>query len=334
MALELDGVSPQVRLQLLTGAGTIAWRQADFAQATMYHEQALALARDVGDRVAEAFALNNLGVQASETGNFEGARTRYEASIALAREAGASHLAILGLHNLAQIQRVHHESSAAMRTMEEVLSLAQAHSLEWAMPNVLAGLGLTAADLGDYRRAGRLFHECLSLAVAKGNQGMVIDGIECVARLAAQIGGTEQAARLFGAGEALRETLGFPVSPKDLAYVQPVIESLRKSLGDNAFAAAWGQGRSLSQPDAIAEALAVRVETAPAAERRTGPYGLTERELEVLRLLAAGASNRELADALYISPTTAARHVANIYNKLGVDSRAKATAFAHQHGLL
>ncbi len=117
-----------------------------------------------------------------------------------------------------------------MRTMEEVLSLAQAHSLEWAMPNVLAGLGLTAADLGDYRRAGGLFHECLSLAVAKGNQGMVIYGIECVARLAAQIGGTEQAARLFGAGEALRETLGFPVSPEDLAYVQPVIESLRESL--------------------------------------------------------------------------------------------------------
>jgi DNA-binding NarL/FixJ family response regulator len=55
--------------------------------------------------------------------------------------------------------------------------------------------------------------------------------------------------------------------------------------------------------------------------------------LEVLHLLAAGLSNRQLGERLFISPTTAARHVANIYNKLGVDSRAAATAYAHQHGL-
>jgi DNA-binding CsgD family transcriptional regulator len=63
-------------------------------------------------------------------------------------------------------------------------------------------------------------------------------------------------------------------------------------------------------------------------------HGLTARELEVLRLLAAGHSNRELGELLFISPATAARHVANIYAKLGVDSRAQATTFAHQHRLI
>jgi DNA-binding NarL/FixJ family response regulator len=53
----------------------------------------------------------------------------------------------------------------------------------------------------------------------------------------------------------------------------------------------------------------------------------------VLRLLAAGKSNREIGDDLFISPATVARHVANIYTKLDVDSRATATAFALQHGL-
>ena len=62
-------------------------------------------------------------------------------------------------------------------------------------------------------------------------------------------------------------------------------------------------------------------------------HGLSERELEVLRLLAAGRSNREIGDDLFISPATAARHVANIYAKLGVESRAEATAFAHRQGL-
>jgi DNA-binding NarL/FixJ family response regulator len=61
---------------------------------------------------------------------------------------------------------------------------------------------------------------------------------------------------------------------------------------------------------------------------------LTERELDVLRLIASGSSNREIGDALYISPATAARHVANIYGKLEIDSRAKATALAHEHGLI
>jgi pimeloyl-ACP methyl ester carboxylesterase/DNA-binding CsgD family transcriptional regulator len=61
---------------------------------------------------------------------------------------------------------------------------------------------------------------------------------------------------------------------------------------------------------------------------------LSPREREVLRLLVAGRTNREIGDALYISATTAARHVANIYSKLGVDSRAEATTVAHQHGLV
>jgi DNA-binding NarL/FixJ family response regulator len=60
---------------------------------------------------------------------------------------------------------------------------------------------------------------------------------------------------------------------------------------------------------------------------------LTEREQEVLRLLVAGQSNREIGERLFVSPATAARHVANIYAKLGVDSRAKAIAFAREHSL-
>ena len=181
------------RLQLLTGAGTMAWHQADFAQAIHHHEQALTLAREVGDREAEAFALNNLGVQIGELGDVDEARQRYEACIAIAREAGAPQLVVHALHNLAQIQRVQLDSIAAMQSMEEVLALAREHGMSWALPNILLGLGLTATDLGDFIRAIAFFHEGLSLAVAKGNLGNVIDGIESVARLAAVTGQAEQA---------------------------------------------------------------------------------------------------------------------------------------------
>jgi DNA-binding CsgD family transcriptional regulator len=64
------------------------------------------------------------------------------------------------------------------------------------------------------------------------------------------------------------------------------------------------------------------------------PGGLTPREVEVLRLVASGQSNREIAAALFISVKTAARHVANIYAKLGISSRSAATSFAHEHALV
>jgi DNA-binding NarL/FixJ family response regulator len=64
------------------------------------------------------------------------------------------------------------------------------------------------------------------------------------------------------------------------------------------------------------------------------PGGLTRREVEVLRLVAAGRSNREVAATLFISEKTAARHVANIYAKLGISSRSAATLFAHEHALV
>ena len=62
--------------------------------------------------------------------------------------------------------------------------------------------------------------------------------------------------------------------------------------------------------------------------------GLTPREVEVLRLVATGASNREIADVLVISDKTVARHVANMFTKLDVSSRAAATAFAYEHDLV
>jgi len=68
--------------------------------------------------------------------------------------------------------------------------------------------------------------------------------------------------------------------------------------------------------------------------RRAWPGGLTAREVEVLGLLARGRSNREIAQALVVTPKTAANHIEHIYTKLGISSRAAATLYATQHGLM
>ncbi len=64
------------------------------------------------------------------------------------------------------------------------------------------------------------------------------------------------------------------------------------------------------------------------------PAGLTEREVEVLQLVAGGLTNNEIASALYLSAKTVSRHLSNIFTKIGVTSRAGATAFAFEHGLV
>jgi DNA-binding NarL/FixJ family response regulator len=64
------------------------------------------------------------------------------------------------------------------------------------------------------------------------------------------------------------------------------------------------------------------------------PAGLTEREIEVLRLVAGGLTNNEIATELFVSAKTVSRHLSNIFTKIGVSSRAGATAFAFEHHLL
>jgi DNA-binding CsgD family transcriptional regulator len=85
--------------------------------------------------------------------------------------------------------------------------------------------------------------------------------------------------------------------------------------------------------EAELRALGVRPDGGSAAQGRR-PGGLTPREVEVLSLVAQGMSNREVADALVLSEKTVARHLANIFTKLGVSSRTAAAAFAYEHGLV
>jgi DNA-binding CsgD family transcriptional regulator/tetratricopeptide (TPR) repeat protein len=122
-------------------------------------------------------------------------------------------------------------------------------------------------------------------------------------------------------------------APYDAARVRVLIASACRAVGDADTAALELDVaretfvRLGARPDvALVDEIAGR-------GRRDG-YGLTSRELEVLQLVAAGKSNRDVAGALVISERTVARHVQNIFAKLGVSSRAAASVFAAEHGLL
>jgi DNA-binding NarL/FixJ family response regulator len=91
-------------------------------------------------------------------------------------------------------------------------------------------------------------------------------------------------------------------------------------------------GRGRLDPEAVAAVRACAGQAAPG--RRPTPGGLTDRQLEVLRLVARGLSNREIARTLVVSPRTAEHHVQDIYARIGVSTRAGAALYAMEHDLL
>jgi DNA-binding NarL/FixJ family response regulator len=132
------------------------------------------------------------------------------------------------------------------------------------------------------------------------------------------------------------------------------MESIRGPVGERAPSASTVTGQAIPVDEAVALARSIGQEAEYAfsdtgylspitpqdhdrlqasASKAGNPDGLTARELEVLRLVAAGHSNREIADVLVLSLRTIERHINNLYAKIGARGKADATAYAFRHGL-
>jgi DNA-binding CsgD family transcriptional regulator len=146
----------------------------------------------------------------------------------------------------------------------------------------------------------------------------------------ALLGQPEQAARLFGATAVLLESIGATIWATDKADYDRNLATARAQLGEEAFRAAFAAGQELSLAQAVAEAQAAALAVGAANEslRTERRHGLTAREVEILRLLAKRMTDREIADALSISPRTVMHHVSNVLAKLGASNRRDATTMA------
>jgi DNA-binding NarL/FixJ family response regulator len=151
------------------------------------------------------------------------------------------------------------------------------------------------------------------------------------------------AVRLWGAVEVLREAAGIPLSPIERADYERAIAAARTRLGEQAFAAAWAEGRAMTPEQALAAGGQLIIPGRTPTKARTTklkslatlyPNDLTEREVEVLRLVAYGLSDAQVAEALVISPRTVNAHLRSIYSKLNITSRTAATYFAIEHHLI
>ncbi len=327
----------------LDGAAVLALTQGDDGRAAELSAEYLALSRELGDGWGTAAALNMLGVVSRARGDYADAARYLEEALALFRQRGDAGWTALALLNLGTVAYWQGDLDRAGGLLEEALALYRREDDAYGTAVALSDLALVAGEGGDRPRAAALLEESLERWRGVGTKEGLVDWLARVATLATASRQPELTARLFGAAEATREAIGYAFEGPERARQARTADAARAALGGPAFAAAVAAGRALSLIEALADAsafLASILAPAPAASVQPGHnaaavrVGLTPRELEVLRLVVEGRSDKEIGDALFISRRTAMTHVANILGKLGVPSRTAAARAAAARGLL
>ncbi len=304
-------------------------------EASARAEEALRVARSAADRWGEGYALGTMAAVAGHRGNLRAAERFAEEALAAMRAIehhwGCART-LLGLGDLARLRGEH--DAARQHYLEALAFLRQLNS----RPDVarcLAGLGRIAIEQGNLVAARQDLAESLRLSYASGSRIALARGLEGLARLAVLEGHPETGVRLAGAVTALRVEAHLPPMPG--ARSQRYLDAAR-GLGQHVVARLWVEGTVMTSAQAVRLALgetAIQTSTAVPASPGASPdsLGLTSREREVVALIAAGKSNRDIGADLFISPATAARHVANILAKLGYTSRSQVAVWAKSAGV-
>jgi len=217
---------------------------------------------------------------------------------------------------------------------------ARADSLDIAEMQI--DLARILAVPGEVAWSSALYQDTLVLLRENGNEEFIPACLEGLADITGAQGEPVWAARLWGAAGALREALGTPLPPVARADYERAVAAARTTSGERAFAAAWTEGRSMSPEQALAARgpmtvsmpIPASLPSPPPTKISSYPASLTAREVEVLRLVAQGMTNEQMATQLVISPRTVNTHLTSIFGKIGVSTRSAATRYAIDHHLI
>jgi non-specific serine/threonine protein kinase len=304
----------------------------DWERAEPLLEEGLALARESGSIRDTCNALSQLTYLAACRGDLERAKALGEESLTIATKAGDTTAASFASNYLAITAMLGGDYERAQALFESTLDMTRITGNRKGQAISLNNLGLVALCRGDYARAAKVSSESLRLSEESLDHQLVTWSLDALAAVWGQQGHVGRAARLWGAAEVLREASDFSQPPDDKRVLEPFLEAARSRLEEAAFQAAWEEGRTMTEEQAIRYALSEEAErdaptldAVPERQRRHDEPSetLTPREQEVALLVARGLTNRRIALELSISEHTAASHVRRILKKLGLRSRAQ-----------
>jgi len=333
----VDRVEPLTQARMLRFSAWFICMRGDLDEALVRSTRALAMSREEDDPHFLIESLNTHGVILIYRGEHEQAQDVWEEALALA-DANSGRRAGL-LNNLGVAARMRGDLDAAERYF-----IASHDSLVTDEPNAnraheLANLAELAIERGDLKKARRMVNDWVTSNPQMRNLETVLGGAWCAGKLAWHEGAPERAARILGWTDEIRRRLGISDALRE-PYDCELHEALGEKLGEERMEQLMQEGAVMSAeaitplmlatgPDLSATAstpspVPLRAAPAPGV---LAASPLTARELEVARLVAEGKSNREIAEALFISARTAQTHVTNILSKLDLESRAALAAY-------
>ncbi len=282
-----------------------------------------------GDRWNEGYAAGTLAAAAAFLGDLDQAKQLAETALEIADEIDQQWGAARALMGLGDLARLTGHLDQARQRYEKALGILREIMAKPEIARCQAGLGRIAMSQGDLPLARQHLGASLELSQQAGSRIGVIRGIEAFAALAIELHEMAAAVRLAGAAAARREEAGLPAGNR----TGPVLAAAG-SLGEGSASQLLAEGSALTSDEAVTLALSVgagragRAGRAGSAGSHAAPdAALTPREREIADLIAAGSSNKDIAERLFVTPATAARHIANISAKLGVSSRAQIAAW-------
>jgi adenylate cyclase len=193
--------------QVLIETGMVLWRKSEYSQAHEPLNEGLRLARQAGDKLMTALALNNLGNVVSDQGDNNAARVLYEESLALRREMGSKSGIASSLNNLGAVAVEQGDYAAARALHEESLALKRAMGDKWGIAGSLGNLGNLALERGDYAAARVLSEESLALSRTMGDKSSMTFWINNLGSVAYAQGDYAAARAWFEESLALSEEM-------------------------------------------------------------------------------------------------------------------------------
>ena len=319
-----------------TGGFTEAWSldaraaSGDRAAAAAGLDALLARANAAGSGLSIGEAVTSLGDIAIAEGDVAAACTLLEPTIEEIRDSGPPVWVGQLLRTLGAAKRIGGDLDAAQAALDEATVLVAPLGNDWLLALIEYELGLVAQVRGDPAQAEDRFHSALSRQVRHGLRPGIPATLDALGAIALDAESTTEAVRCFAAADALRSAIGLATRPVDETERVRRIASAQELLGAETFEQHWAEAAALSLGEMIEYVSRARGER----KRPTAGWAsLTPTELRTVALVAAGLTNPQIAERMFIARGTVKVHLSHVFAKLGVSTRSELAAQATKQGL-